>query len=133
MQITRQSEYAIKTLLELAQNPNAEVVSTRIISENQGIPEVFLKKTVQLLARAGLVSTQRGTQGGVKLAKVADQITIADIIVAIEGPIAFNICLAQENNCPNKGACSVYPVLARAQESFIKELSKETLVDLIKK
>ena len=60
MQITRQTEYAIRTLLELAKVPKGEVLQVKLISDRQSIPVEFLKKTVQLLALAGLVSTRRG-------------------------------------------------------------------------
>jgi Rrf2 family protein len=105
MQITRQSEYAIRTMLELARAPEGELLSTRFISEQQDIPEDFLKKTIKLLALADLVSTQRGTGGGVRLAKPAEQITMFDIITAIEGPISLNVCLSPAYNCPNQPTC----------------------------
>ena len=132
MQLTRQSEYAIKTMLELASRPFGEIIPSKIISESQDIPEDFLKKTIQLLSLSGLLSTHRGTQGGVRLVKTADQITIADIITAIEGPVAINPCLAPGYVCPKRDTCPVSPVLARAQSAMIKELTKDTLADLIK-
>ncbi|MGI5921321.1 MAG: RrF2 family transcriptional regulator [Syntrophomonadaceae bacterium] len=131
MQITRQTEYAIRTLLELASQPYGEVLSARAISRQQEIPEEFLKKTIQMLSSAGLVITQRGVQGGVKLARPADQITIADIVVAIEGPFAINPCLAPDYICKNRSTCPVNSVLARAQKALVNELSKETLIDLL--
>ncbi|RJR20823.1 MAG: Rrf2 family transcriptional regulator [Desulfobacteraceae bacterium] len=131
MQITRQTEYAIRTLLELSRVPFGKLLQTRVISERQGIPEVFLTKTVQVLALAGLVQTQRGTQGGVKLAVPGDQITLADIITAIEGTLAINICLAENYSCPNMATCKVHQVFRRAQEAMLSELNSVTLSDLV--
>lgn len=131
MQITRQTEYAVRTLIELASLPYGEVLSSKVISHKQEIPEEFLKKTIQMLSSNGLVITQRGIQGGVKLARPAEQITIADVIVAIEGPFAINPCLVPDYNCKNRKTCPVNPVLARAQKALITELSKETLADLV--
>ncbi|MEA1961885.1 MAG: Rrf2 family transcriptional regulator [Bacillota bacterium] len=133
MQITRQTEYAIRTILELARSETGELLSTRVISERQDIPEDFLKKTIQLLNYAGLVSTQRGVQGGVRLAKDPHEITLVDIITAIEGPIAINVCLAPDFQCPNRETCVISPLLARAQHAFLQELRKETLADLAAK
>jgi Rrf2 family transcriptional regulator, nitric oxide-sensitive transcriptional repressor len=130
MQLTRQSEYAIRTLIELAQKPYGTVLSTKVISERQSIPEVFLKKTVQLLARAQLVATQRGTQGGVKLAVPAEGITIAQVITAIEGEVAINPCLSSSNVCENRATCSIHRILQRAQDAMLAELNKETLQDI---
>lgn len=131
MQITRQAEYAIKIMLELAKHEGKEVVSSKLIAERQGIPEDFLKKTVHLLALQGLVVTQRGVQGGVRLGKPASEITIADIIAAVEGPLAINICLDPGYECPNKPTCAVHRVLARGQAALLRELSRETLSDLL--
>ncbi|NLB89557.1 MAG: Rrf2 family transcriptional regulator [Syntrophomonadaceae bacterium] len=131
MQITRQTEYAIKTMLELAKNGDDVLLSTRFISEQQEIPEDFLKKTVKLLAIADLVITQRGSNGGVKLAKPASEITLADIIAAIEGPIAINICLSPDYHCPNKPDCKISRALEKAQIAMLKELENQTLADMI--
>lgn len=131
MQITRQTEYAIKTMLELAKNGDDVILSTRFISEQQEIPEDFLKKTIKLLVIADLVITQRGTNGGVKLAKPADEINLADIIAAIEGPIAINICLSPDYNCPNKPNCKISQALGKAQVALLKELENITLASMI--
>lgn len=131
MQLTRQCEYALRTMLELAAHPYGEVISSKVISERQDIPEDFLKKTIHLLSLNGLVNTLRGTQGGVRLAKAAEKITIADVVEAIEGPIAINPCLACGFTCPNQSICQLSPVLARAQNALIAELSKESLAQLV--
>lgn len=133
MQLTRQSEYAIRIMLELASRPPGEVVSSRTISERQEVPEDFLKKTVQLLSLSGLVTTQRGVQGGVRLSRAARDITLVDIVKAIEGPLHINVCLNPEFACPNRSSCPVSPVLARAQKAFLEELGRDSLADLIRK
>jgi len=132
MQITRQTEYAIRTMLELALAPEGEVLSTRYISERQDIPEDFLKKTIKLLALADLVVTQRGTGGGVRLAKPADQITMLDIITAVEGPISLNVCLSPAYNCPNQPTFPSKQVFQRAQEALVAELKRQSLADMVK-
>lgn len=133
MQITRQTEYAIRILLELAEAPEGSLVPARAIAERQGIPEGFLMKTVQLLARAGLVVTQRGMQGGVRMVQPPEKITIADVLTIVEGPIALNICLNPGYSCPNMPTCGVRETLARAQEALIEELNKKTLADLARR
>ncbi len=130
MQITRQTEYAIQTLVELVKYPSGTMLSARDISENQQIPEVFLKKTIQLLARANLVATQRGNQGGVRLTVPAEQITIARVLAAIEGELAINVCLAGTSTCKNKTVCKIRPILQRAQNAMMAELNKESFADI---
>lgn len=131
MQITRQTEYAVRTLMELAKAEQGKLVPTKTISLNQSIPEVFLKKTIQLLANAGLIVTQRGTQGGVRLAVPASEITIADVFTAVEGRLAINVCLSELYPCPNKPECRVSGVLQRAQDALVAELSRESIADLV--
>jgi len=131
LQITRQTEYGIKTMIELAQSPEGQFISARTISERQEIPETFLHKTLQLLSRAGLVVTQRGVQGGVRLAVAADEITILDILNAIEGPLAINVCLSPGYPCNNKQDCKLRSILSRAQDALTAELSRETLADIV--
>ncbi len=133
MQITRQTEYAIKTMLELAKVQGNELLPTRVISVRQDIPEDFLKKTIKMLSVAGLIHTVRGVQGGVRLAMDPAKITFADIIAAIEGPVAIHACLARGSNCPHQQHCVISPILARAQQAFLQELSRESLADLVGK
>ncbi len=131
MQITRQTEYAVRTLIELAKAEEGKLVPTKLISLNQNIPEVFLKKTIQLLANGGLIATQRGTQGGVRLAVTPSEITIARVFAAVEGRMAINVCLTESYPCPNKPICRVRGVLQRAQDALIAELSRESIADLL--
>lgn len=132
MQITRQSEYAIRTMLELARQPEGSYVSTRYISEKQDVPEDFLKKTLKLLVLAGLVTTQRGAGGGVTLARHPGEIYLADIITAVEGDLALNICLVPGYKCSNLPGCPVSRNFARAQQAMLAELRKESLEDMLK-
>ena len=131
MQITRQTEYAVRTLMELTKAEQGKLLPTKLISQHQNIPEVFLKKTIQLLANAGLITTQRGTQGGVRLAVPPSEITIADVFSAVEGPLAINVCLMESNACPNKPQCGVRRVLQRAQDALVSELTRESIADLV--
>ena len=131
MQITRQTEYAVRTIIELAKAEQGKLMPTKLISTRQHIPEVFLKKTIQLLANAGLIVTQRGTQGGVRLAVHPSKITVADIVTAVEGPVAINVCLSQAYDCPNKAECRVHSILQRAQSALVEELSKESIAELV--
>ncbi len=131
MQITRQTEYAIKTMLELARKRDGKYLSSKFIAQQQEIPEDFLKKTIKLLAEADLVVTQRGAQGGVKLARPAQKINLAQVIRAIEGPIALNVCLAPEYKCPNQPGCTISVALAKAQVAMLEVLENQILADMI--
>lgn len=132
MQITRQSEYAIQALMELAAAPAGTVIQSRSIAEKHRLPEKFLNKTIQILVRAGYVMTLRGMKGGIRLAVSPDSLTIADVICAIEGRVALNPCLAESYFCDNSSSCRVRGILQRAQDAMLAELSKETLADLVR-
>jgi Rrf2 family protein len=131
MQITRQTEYAIKTMTELWNVPHGQFMSNKLVAQRQDIPEDFLHKTIQILSRAGLVVTQRGVQGGVRLARPLEEITIADVIEAVEGPIALNICLSPGYQCDKSGKCQVRKVLAGAQAAMLQELKKKSLAEIV--
>jgi len=131
MQITRQTEYAVKTLTELGRVPFGQLLSSKVIAQRHNIPEDFLHKTIQVLSRAGLVTTQRGVQGGVRLARSLEKITIADVIEAMEGPIALNVCLSPGFQCENIDTCQVRRVLAGAQAAMLRELRNKTLADIV--
>lgn len=130
MQITRQTEYAIKTLIELGKVPHGQLVPSKLIAQRHDIPEDFLHKTIQVLSRAGLVVTQRGIQGGVRLARRLEGIDIADVIEAMEGPLALNVCLSPGYQCENASVCQVRRTLARAQKAMLRELRKTSLAEI---
>jgi Rrf2 family transcriptional regulator, nitric oxide-sensitive transcriptional repressor len=102
-----------------------------VISQRHEIPEEFLHKTIQILSKAGLVVTQRGVQGGVRLGRPLKEITIADVIEAMEGPIALNVCLSPGFECRNKSTCEVHKVLCSAQKAMLDELNRKSLADIV--
>ena len=122
MQITRQTEYAIRTILELSAHPFGNYVQTKVIAHNKDIPELFLAKTIQLLARAGIVQTQRGVQGGVRLNRPCSAITLKEVISAVEGEPSINRCLSENDSCKNTTTCKVHAALGRARDALLKEL-----------
>ena len=130
MQITRQSEYAIRALIELASTPEGTILQSRAIAKKHDLPEKFLNKTIQLLSHAGFIETKRGMHGGIKLAVSPDSITIADVITAIEGKISINPCLGDSSYCNRQEVCRVHHILQRAQRAMLAELNKETIADL---
>jgi Rrf2 family protein len=112
MLVTREADYAIRCVLEVARHGRisaAEVARTRAISRT------FLGKIVQTLAKAGVVSTRRGVGGGISLAVAPEDLTLLQIIEAIEGPLVLNDCLLPQPNCAHIAACPAYPYLCEAQ------------------
>lgn len=129
MQLTREGDYAVRVMVELAGAPGA-VVPGRVIRVRQAIPPAHLAKIVQALRRAGLVRTWRGAGGGVTLALPPEKVTLRQVIEAVEGPIALNRCLIEPGTCPRDRFCPVYPVWRRIQTLLLRELEAVTMAEL---
>lgn len=130
MQLTRQADYAIRALLHLSAVEPGNVVQTREIASSEGIPEKYLPTIMRTLARAGLVRTLRGNQGGVLLARGPEDINLLEVIEAIEEPIMLNRCLREEGECSRESFCPVHPVWDRIQQTLIDRLESTSFADL---
>lgn len=130
MVISKQADYAIRTMLALGQK-YPENISIKEIAALQEIPKPFLNKIIQTLAKAGLVETLRGSQGGVKLWMSPEEVTLRTVIEAIDGPIVLNRCLIGAESCSRSKHCAAHRALANAKNVFLKELEKVTLAKLV--
>ncbi|UCC86470.1 MAG: Rrf2 family transcriptional regulator [Anaerolineales bacterium] len=130
MEITRQADYAIRSMIHLAELPMNGRVSTASISEAQGIPLPFLTKVISRLATAGLVTTSRGMGGGVSLARRPEEVTLLQVVEAVDGPILLNHCLLRSGACERESFCAAHDVWSEIQERFVSELSAVTMQDL---
>ena len=127
MQLTLAGEYAIRTMIHLAENESRGTATIFEISETQEIPEMFLRKIVPLLSSAGLIKTKKGKKGGVFLAKNSDSITPLDIIQAVEGPIALNKCLIDKEFCTDVRWCSIHTIWCELLIDMKKKLSSKSI------
>ncbi len=122
MQITRQADYAIRAVLYLARlNPN-ERAATSTVAKEQHIPPSFLAKIISQLSIAGLLHTSRGARGGVSLAREAKEISLLDVVEAIDGPILLNECVSENGTCPMGDECPLHDIWCEAQEVLVKRL-----------
>ncbi len=124
MQITRQADYAVRAMVYLAQRGANQRASTGQIAKEKSIPPSFLAKIVSQLSVAGLLQTSRGARGGVSLAKPAEDISLLDVVEAIDGPILLNDCVAESNACDYNDSCPLKPVWCDAQKMLLDHLSK---------
>ena len=88
MYISAKVDYATRVLLALAAAPAGSQVTGEVLATAQGVPVKFVENTLVELRRAGIVVSQRGPEGGYRLARPADEIAVADIFRALEGPLA---------------------------------------------
>ena len=122
MQITRQADYAIRAVLYISKLGENQRAATSHIAQEQHIPPSFLAKIISQLSIAGLLQTSRGARGGVMLAKQPEEITLLDVVESIDGPIALNECVTDENGCSFGEDCPLRPIWCDAQEELVNRL-----------
>jgi Rrf2 family protein len=111
MQITRQADYAVRAVLHLSRLGSAQRASTSSVAEEQHIPPSFLAKIIS-----------RGARGGVTLAREPKDISLLEVVEAIDGPIVLNECAGDTSACTFDHDCPLRPVWCEAQEDLVKRL-----------
>ena len=132
MQISRAGEYGVLGLMNLARRAPGELAMIEEVSRMEKIPESFLAKIFQHLARAGLVRSNRGAHGGFALARNPAQITVLQIIEAIEGKIVFQRCKLARPVCDHVGGCAVCGLFEQAQDGVKDVLARTSLRGLVR-
>lgn len=127
MKLTRATEYAMLAMVYLARQAPGEMALTSEIADHEGIPNAFLVKVIPLLSRAGLVTTHRGSHGGLSLAKPAPHISLKEIVEAIEGQVVINTCTGPDPLACNRTECNLRGALQHAQEQFLTVLASYSL------
>lgn len=122
MQITRQADYAIRAVRHLSNLSINERAATSKIALEQKIPPSFLAKIISQLSIAGLLHTSRGARGGVRLAKHPKEISLLDVVEAIDGPILLSECVANSNLCTFESDCPLKPIWGEAQVELVRKL-----------
>ncbi len=123
MQITREADYAIRCVLHLSES-EGEIVMVNEIAKARKIPRSFLAKILQRLAKAGIIKSFRGVNGGYQLAKSPEKINLLDVIEAIDGPVAMNRCAIDRRMCSLSDECVVHPVWVELRKETERRLRK---------
>jgi len=133
MNINQATDYGFRAVLFLAQQPNGEVVEAQTIANSQVVPMRFLLKIMPSLIKAGIVRSQRGVGGGYALARNPKDITLLNVVEAIEGPIYLNRCLMDEDLCSKQGppSCQVHQALADIQKRLSNDFDSYNFADLM--
>ncbi len=122
MQITRQADYAIRAVRYLSGLETGQRAATSKVAADQNIPPSFLAKIISQLSIAGLLITSRGARGGVSLARPAKDISLLDVVEAIDGPIYLNECVAENGRCSFDDDCPLKPIWSEAQQELVRKL-----------
>jgi FeS assembly SUF system regulator len=131
MRLTSLADYAVVMMAAAARHHAGARLSATLLSDETGVPLPTAQKLMGRLAGAGLLTSARGTGGGFMLARKADGISLADIIEAVEGPIAMTVCMdEQRNDCVLDGHCQVKPHLNVVNGALRGALQGVTLASL---
>jgi Rrf2 family protein len=122
MQITRQADYAVRAVLYLSKLGTTQRAATSEVAEEQRIPPSFLAKIISQLSIAGLLHTSRGARGGVTLAREPKEISLLEVVEAIDGPIQLNECVGENGSCVFDNECPLRSVWCDAQDELVNRL-----------
>ncbi len=130
MSLTSAADYAIRAMIHIACLPERSVVLRSEIADAQSIPSSFMAKILRRLVQARLLNSSRGVRGGFSLARSASQITLLDIVEAIEGSLSITQCSNGSDSCPWACECPaslVWPMVQRSLRETLGSVSVEAL------
>lgn len=130
--LSKRTDYGLMALAHLAEQGEGEATNAKAIAAAYCIPAELLAKTMQTLARSGIVESRNGPKGGYVLSRRPESISVAEVIRAIEGPIAMAICQTGEtSDCDQYERCPIARPMGRIQSKVIGLLEGMTLIDMI--
>ncbi|GAA0123097.1 MAG: Rrf2 family transcriptional regulator [Clostridium argentinense] len=134
MGLTQETDYALRVILYLSKLEKGTIVSANTISEKENIPLRFLLKLLRKLREAKIVESYMGINGGYALNKDPEEISLKDVIEAIEGPIYLNRCLYEPKKCNFKGPsnCAIHGALFSVQKKLVEDLSRINFKEIMK-
>ncbi len=131
MEITRQADYALRAMLFLARLGPDQHAATAAIANDRKIPPSFLAKIISQLSIAGLLHTSRGARGGVSLAREPKEISLLDVVEAIDGPILLNECVGDGATCTFEDNCPLHSIWSEAQVNLVNRLRNARFDNLV--
>lgn len=131
LKLTRAADYAIRSMLYISSLPEDRVVLRSEVAETQKIPPSFMAKILGSLAKAGLLRSSRGVNGGFVLAHPPADINLLDVVEAVEGPLSLTRCVPDPLGCEHSDNCPACAVWAQVQNQIAAVLRDATLEDLV--
>lgn len=133
MKVSKKVDYGVRALMELAQNYGKGVEQSSQIARKQQIPEPYLDQLLTILRKSGLIRSRSGPQGGHALAKPANEISLAEVVISLEGTIAPISCLNMNDGCSRIGTCAPRDVWQAVEKAIMGVLSTITIQELVNK
>ena len=127
LELTKRADYAIRAVLALSRAADGERLSVRRIAADERIPERFLPLVMGDLVRAGLVEGTVGRTGGYRLAKPSTEISLLEVVEAVEGDSRRRVCVLRGGPCALAAVCDVHAVFAAAQDDVLGRLRTATI------
>ncbi|MEE0022089.1 RrF2 family transcriptional regulator [Ruminococcus sp.] len=133
MKISTRGRYALRLMLDLAQNSKeGGAISLHDVAKRQGVSKKYLEQIVPLLSKAGMLRSNRGYQGGYRLTKTPAEYTVGDVLRVTEGDLACVSCVLPGNNdCPREAECITKPVWDGLYQTVTTYLDSITLQDIL--
>ena len=129
MKLTRASDYAIRGIVYMSMQPQGSIVVIPEVAREMDVPVGFLARIFQSLSRAGIVISHRGKKGGYSMARKPVEVTLRDVVEAVEGDIKLNICLDGYNVCDRMSFCPVRKELAHVQNDLVTSLDRTNFAE----
>ncbi len=130
LRLSKKADYALMAMKHLALRGDQGSSSAREIAEQYDIPIELMAKVLQRLVRRGLLASHQGTRGGYQLARLPGQITVADVIQAIDGPVTVTACTTEDGRCDQFAKCNVRDPLWKVRERILAALGDCTIAEL---
>jgi len=130
LRLSKKADYGLIAMKHLALRGDQGSSSAREIAALYDIPIELMAKVLQRLVRRGLLASHQGTRGGYELARRPTQISVADVIQAIEGPVTVTACSTDENQCEQFAKCNVRAPLWKVRERILSALGECTIAEL---
>ena len=131
MRIARHTDYAARLVLHLCSLGEGASASIAEIAGQRLLPVPFIRRMVSRLVAAGILKTTRGKNGGIQLGRPASAISLADLVIAMEGPIALNHCVHLPEGCPFMHSCPVQKAWSEASTALTTHLASMTFAALM--
>jgi Rrf2 family protein len=131
MLVPMKVDYGVRTLVYLAQQDVSEFTSTSEIAQAQHIPEPYLLRICSELQKSGLIESRRGPQGGHKLAKPGEQISVSDVVNSVDYSLAPIDCVEEPEGCRLSGACSQRELWSDVETMLLEHLSNVKISELM--
>jgi Rrf2 family protein len=130
LRLSKKADYALMAMKHLALRGDRGSSSAREIAEAYGIPIELMAKVLQRLVQRGLLASHQGTRGGYHLARLPGQMSVADVIQAIDGPVTVTACSTDDGQCDQFAKCNVRDPLWKVRERILQALGATTIAEL---